>query len=64
MEDGEIGVLSNVVFAKTDSAKDREHENVTILPNPMEVRVVSENRRNQKLAQPICVVTFYFSFRS
>ena len=64
MEDGENGVPTKDVSARTASAKDHEHENVTILPNPMEVRVVSEHLRNQKLARPICVVTFYFSLRS
>ena len=64
MEDGENGVPSKAVFARTASAKDHEHENVTILLNPMEVRVVSEHLRNQKLALLICVVTFCFSFRS
>ena len=64
MEDGENGDLSNIVFGRTISAEEHEHENATILSNPMEVRIVSEHLLNQGLAPPICVVTFYFSFRS
>ena len=64
MEDGENGDLSNIVFRRTKSAKEHEHENATILSNPMEVRLVSEHLLNQSLAPAICVVTFYFSFRS
>ena len=64
MEDGENGVPSKAVFARMESAKEHEPENVTILLNPMEVRCVSEEISHQNLALPICVVIVYFSFRS
>ena len=60
MGDGENGVPSNAVFPRTVSAKEHEPENVTILPNPMEVRGVSEEILNQNLVLPICVVSFTF----
>ena len=42
MEDGENGVPSKAVFARTASAKEHEPEFVTILLNPMEGRYVSD----------------------
>ena len=64
MEDGENGVPTKDVSARTASAKEHESVNVTILPRPMEVLGVSEEILNQNLALPICVVTFYFSFHT
>ena len=64
MEDGVNGALSKDVSPRTASAKGHESVNVTIPPHPMEVLGVSEEILNQNFALPICVVTFYFSFRS